>query len=70
MYLITETETETRFYQHNMTLYRSMIPDTHSSSYVLFNTNLISITILHVWRPLLRPFLVAYTEATLARQQR
>ena len=42
----------------------------HDSSYVLFNTNLISNTSLHVGRPLLRPFLVAYAEATLARQKK
>ena len=59
-----------KFIQHNMTLYRCMISDIHDSSYILFNTNLISITNLHVGRPLRRPFLVAYAEATLARQQR
>ena len=58
-----------KFIQHNMTVYRSMISDLHDSSYALFSTNLISITNLHVGRPLLRPFLVAYAEATLARQQ-
>ena len=56
-----------KFIQHNMTLYRCMISDIHDSPYVLFNTNLISNTSLHVGRPLLRPFLVAYAEATLAR---
>ena len=68
-----ETETErdwNKFIQHNMTLYRCMISDIHDSSYVLFSTNLISNTNLHVGRPLLRPFLVAYSEATLARQKK
>ena len=59
-----------KFIQHNMTLYRCMISDMHDSSYVLFSTNLISNTSLHVGRPLLRPFLVAYAEATLARQKK
>ena len=59
-----------KFIQHNMTLYRCMISDIHDSSYVLFRTNLISNTSLHVGRPLLRPCLVAYAEATLARQKR
>ena len=58
-----------KFIQHNMTLYRCMISDIHDSSYVLFRTNLISNTSLHVGRPLLRPCLVAYAEATLARQK-
>ena len=58
-----------KFIQHNMTLYRCMISDIHDSSYVLFRTNLISNTRLHVGRPLLRPCLVAYAEATLARQK-
>ena len=49
-----------KFIQHKMTLYRCMISDIHDSSYVLFSTNLISHTSLHVGRPLLRPFLVAY----------
>ena len=53
-----------------MALYRCMISDIHDSSYVLFSTNLISHTSLHVERPLLRPFLVAYAEATLARQKK
>ena len=53
-----------------MTLYRCMISDIHDNSYVLFSTNLISNTSLHVGRPLLRPFLVAYAEATLARQKK
>ena len=57
-----------KFIQHNMTLYRCLISDIHDSSYVLFRTNLISNTSLHVGRPLLRPCLVAYAEATLARQ--
>ena len=47
-----------------------MISDIHDSSYILFSTNLISNTSLHVGRPLLRPFLVAYAEATLARQKK
>ena len=67
-----ETETLTdwdKFIQHNMTLYRRMISDIHDSYYVLFSTNMISNTSLHVGRPLLRPFLVAYAEATLARQK-
>ena len=67
-----ETETDwdwDKFIQHNMTLYRCMISDIHDSSYVLFRTNLISNTSLHVGRPLLRPCLVAYAEATLARQK-
>ena len=59
-----------KFIQHNMTLYRCMISDMHESSYVLFSNNLISNTSLHVGRPLLRPFLVAYAEATLARQKK
>ena len=59
-----------KFIQHKMTLYRCMISDIHDSSYVLFSTNLISHTNLHVGRPLLRPFLVAYAEATLARQKK
>ena len=59
-----------KFIQHKMTLYRCMISDIHDSSYVLFSNNLISHTSLHVWRPLLRPFLVAYAEATLARQKK
>ena len=58
-----------KFIQHKMTLYRCMISDIHDSSYVLFSTNLISNTSLHVGRPLLRPCLVAYAEATLARQK-
>ena len=58
-----------KFIQHNMILYRCMISDIHDRSYVLFSTNLISNTNLHVGRPLLRPFLVAYAEATLARQK-
>ena len=58
-----------KFIQHNMTLYRCMISDMHDSSYVLFSNNLISNTCLHVGRPLLRPCLVAYAEATLARQK-
>ena len=58
-----------KFIQHNMTLYRCMISYIHDSSYVLFRTNLISNTSLHVGRPLLRPCLVAYAEATLARQK-
>ena len=58
-----------KFIQHNLTLYRCMISDIHDSSYVLFSINLISNTSLHVGRPLLRPFLVAYAEATLARQK-
>ena len=58
-----------KFIQHNMTLYRCMISDIHDSSYVLFSNNLISNTSLHVGRPLLRPCLVAYAEATLARQK-
>ena len=69
----TETERDwdwDKFIQHKMTLYRCMISDIHDSSYVLFSTNLISHTNLHVGRPLLRPFLVAYTEATLARQKK
>ena len=53
-----------------MTLYRWLISDIHDNSYVLFSTNLISNTSLHVGRPLLRPFLVAYAEATLARQKK
>ena len=53
-----------KFIQHNMTLYRCMISDIHDNSYVLSSTNLISNTSLHVGRPLLRPFLVAYAEAT------
>ena len=53
-----------------MTLYRCMISDIHDSSYELYSTNLISTTSLHVGRPLLRPFLVAYAEATLARQKK
>ena len=68
----TETETDwdwdwdwDKFIQHNMTLYRCMISDIHDSSYVLFSTNLISITNLHVGRPLLRRFLVANAEAEL-----
>ena len=36
----------------------------------IIHTNLISNTSLHVGRPLLRPFLVAYAEATLARQKK
>ena len=59
-----------KFIQHNMTLYICMISDIYDSSYVLFSTNLISNTSLHVERPLLRPFLVAYAEATLVRQKR
>ena len=59
-----------KFIQHNMTLYRCMISDIHDNSYVLFSTNLISNPSLHVGRPLLRPFLVAYAEATLPRQKR
>ena len=59
-----------KFIQHKMTLYRCMISDIHDSSYALFSTNLISHTSLHVGRPLLRPFLVAYAEATLARQKK
>ena len=59
-----------KFIQHNMTLYRCMISDKHDISYVLFSTNLISNTSLHVGRPLVRPFLVAYAEATLARQKK
>ena len=59
-----------KFIQHKMTLYRCMISDIHDSSYVSFSTNLISHTSLHVGRPLLRPFLVAYAEATLARQKK
>ena len=47
-----------------------MISDIHDNSYVLFSTNLISNTSLHVGRPLLRPFLVAYAEATLAKQKK
>ena len=69
---LRETERLTdwdKFIQHNMTLYRCMISDIHDSSYVLFRTNLISNTSLHVGRPLLRPCLVAYAEATLARQK-
>ena len=67
----TETERDwDKFIQHNMTLYRCMISAIHGSSYALFNTNLISNTSLHVGRPLLRPFLVAYAEATLARQKK
>ena len=58
-----------KFIQHNMTLYRCMISDIHDSSYVLFSTNLISNTSLHVGRPLRRSCLVAYAEATLARQK-
>ena len=65
---LTETDWD-KFIQHNMTLYRCMISDIHDSSYVLFSTNLISNTSLHVGRPLLRPCLVAYAEATLARQK-
>ena len=59
-----------KFIQHNKTLYRCMISDIHDSSYVLFSTNLISNTSLHVGKPLLRPFLVAYAVATLARQKK
>ena len=59
-----------KFIQHNMTLYRCMISDKHYSSYVSFNTNLISNISLHAGRPLLRPFLVAYAEATLARHKK
>ena len=59
-----------RFIQHNMTLYRCLISDIHDNCYVLFSTNLISNTSLHVGRPLLRPFLVASAEATLARQKK
>ena len=47
-----------------------MLSDIQNNSYVLFSTNLISNTSLHVGRPLLRPFLVAYAEATLARQKK
>ena len=68
-----ETETDwdwDKFIQHKMALYRCMISDIHDSSYVSFSTNLISHTSLHVGRPLLRPFLVAYAEATLARQKK
>ena len=69
--LLLETETDwDKFIQHNMTLYRCMISDIHDSSYVLFNTNLISNTSLHVGRPLLRPFLVANAEVTLVRQKK
>ena len=71
--VLTETERLRdwdKFIQHKMTLYRCMISDIHDSSYVLFSTNLISHTSLHVGRPLLRPFLVAYAEATLARQKK
>ena len=53
-----------------MTLYRCTISDIHDSSYVSFSTNLISNTSLHVGTPLQRPFLVAYAEATLARQKK
>ena len=68
--ILTETDWDwDKFIQHNMTLYRCMISDIHDSSYVLFRTNLISNTSLHVGRPLLRPCLVAYAEATLARQK-
>ena len=59
-----------KFIQHNMTVYRCMKSDTHDNSYELFRTNMISITNLHVGSPLLAPYLVAYTEDTLARQQR
>ena len=47
-----------------------MISDMHGSSYVLFSINLISHTSLHAGRPLLRPFLIAYAEATLATQKK
>ena len=70
--LLTETERLRdwdKFIQHNMTLYRCMISDIHDSSYVLLSYNLISNTSFHVGRPLLRPCLVAYAEATLARQK-
>ena len=70
-YIYWETERDwDKFIQRNMTLYRCMISDILDSSYVLFSTNLISNTSLHVRRPLLRPFLVAYAEATLARQKK
>ena len=58
-----------KFIQHNLAVNRCMISDIHDNSYVLFSTNLISNT-LHVGRPLLRPFLVGYAEATLPRQQK
>ena len=78
MDLVIPTETLRdwdNFIQHdsilfNMTVCRCMLSDTHDSSHLLFSINLISITTLHVERPLLRPLLVAYAEATLARQQR
>ena len=66
---VTEADWD-KFIQHNMTLYRCLILDIHDSSYALFSTNMISNTGLHVGRPLLRPFLVAYAEATLARQKK
>ena len=66
--ILTERDWD-KFIQHNMTLYRCMISDIHDSSYVLFSTNLISNTSFHVGRSLLRPLLVAYAEATLARQK-
>ena len=52
---LTETDWD-KFIQHNIALYRCMISYIHDSSYVSFSTNLISITNLHVRRPLLRAF--------------
>ena len=40
----------------------------HNIFYVSFGTDMTSIDTLHLGRPLLRPFLMAHTEATLARQ--
>ena len=58
-------ETETSLTTYTDAWYQTYMAGLHVS----FSTNLISNTSLHVGRPLLRPCLVAYAEAILARQK-
>ena len=68
---ISETETETETSLFNTTWhYTDAWYQTYMTVLMYYSVlNLISNTSLHVGRPLLRPCLVAYTEATLARQK-
>ena len=62
---LTETSLFNTTWHYTDAWYQTYMAGLHVS----FSTNLISNTSLHVGRPLLRPCLVAYAEATLARQK-
>ena len=63
------TETETSLFNTTWHYTDAWYQTYMAGLHVPFSTNLISNTSLHVGRPLLRPCLVAYAEATLARQK-